>query len=49
MGGIVVAAAKRVSVDAESRAGILMPHAAGNSYRVDAVGKQRAARVCRRS
>ena len=41
-GGIVVAAAKRVSVDAESRAGILMPHAAGNSYRVDAVGKQRA-------
>lgn len=41
-GGIVVAAAKRVSVDAESRAGILMPHAAGNGYRVDAVGKQRA-------
>lgn len=31
-----------MSVDAESRAGILMPHAAGNSYRVDAVGKQRA-------
>lgn len=31
-----------MSVDAESRAGILMPHAAGNGYRVDAVGKQRA-------
>ena len=31
-----------MSVDAESRAGILTPHAAGNGYRVDAVGKQRA-------
>ena len=41
-GGIIVAAAKRVGVDAEGRAGILMPHAAGNGYRVDAVGKQRA-------
>ena len=32
----------RVGVDAEGCAGILMPHAAGNGYRVDAVGKQRA-------
>ena len=31
-----------MSVDAEGRACILMPHAAGNGYRVDAVGKQRA-------
>lgn len=40
-GGIIIAAAKRVGVDAEGRAGILMPHAAGNGYRVDAVGKLR--------
>ena len=31
-----------MSVDAEGRAGILMPHATGDGYRVDAVGKQRA-------
>lgn len=40
-GIIIIAAAKRVGVDAEGRAGILMPHAAGDGYRVDAIGKQR--------
>ena len=40
-GGIIIAAAKRVGVDAEGRAGILMSHATGDGYRVDAVGKQR--------
>ena len=41
-GSIIVAAAEGVRVDAEGRACILMPHAAGDGYRVDAVGKQRA-------
>lgn len=41
-GGIIIASAKRVGVDAEGRACILMPHAAGDGYRIDAVGKQRA-------